>query len=116
MSYLTNQILRGAETIRRNSNLKITDTPRTDAARKGDWVHYTIAMMLEREIEETENEYLQTAFALTEQTERAERAEAEVERIRSQLKRAVEIADKIWADCSNGSEHTELAALKEELK
>jgi hypothetical protein len=62
-----------------------TDTPRTDAARKGDWVHYTIAMMLEREIEETENEYLQTAFALTEQTERAERAEAEVERLRVAL-------------------------------
>jgi hypothetical protein len=62
-----------------------TNTPRTDAARKGDWVHYTIAMMLEREIEETENEYLQTAFALTEQTERAERAEAEVERLRVAL-------------------------------
>jgi predicted RNase H-like nuclease (RuvC/YqgF family) len=37
---------------------------------------------------------------------------AEVERLR----RAVEIAEKIWADCSNGSEHTELAALKEEIK
>jgi hypothetical protein len=36
--------------------------------------------------------------------------------LRSQLKRAVEIAEKIWADCSNGSEHTELAALKEEIK
>lgn len=42
--------------------------------------------------------------------------EAEVERLRSQLIRAVEIADKIWSDCSNGSEHTELAALKEEIK
>ena len=29
---------------------KTTDTPRTDAARKGDWVHYTIAMMLEQEL------------------------------------------------------------------
>jgi hypothetical protein len=27
-----------------------TDTPRTDAAKKDDWVHYTIAMMLEREL------------------------------------------------------------------
>jgi predicted nucleic acid-binding Zn-ribbon protein len=41
---------------------------------------------------------------------------AEVERLRSQLERAVEIAEKIWADCSNGSEHTELAALKKEIK
>jgi paraquat-inducible protein B len=43
-------------------------------------------------------------------------SQAEVDRLRSQLKRAVEIAEKIWADCSNGSEHTELAALKREIK
>ncbi len=43
-------------------------------------------------------------------------SKAEIERLRSQLKRAVEIAEKIWADCSNGSEHTELAALKKEIK
>jgi len=47
---------------------------------------------------------------------RAEKAEAEVERLRSQLTRSVEIAEKIWADCSNGSEHTELATLKVEIK
>lgn len=41
---------------------------------------------------------------------------AEVERLKSQLARAVEIAEKIWADCSNGFEHTELAALKGEIK
>jgi hypothetical protein len=43
-------------------------------------------------------------------------AEAEVERLEAQLKRAIEIAEKIWADCSNGSEHTELAELKGEIK
>ena len=53
---------------------------------------------------------------LNEWTERAEKAEAEVERLRGQLIRAVEMAEKIWADCSNGSEHTELAALKSEIK
>jgi hypothetical protein len=38
------------------------------------------------------------------------------DKLQKQLKRAVEIAEKIWADCSNGSEHTELAALKGEIK
>lgn len=63
-----------------------SDTPRTDAeilriwkGKKAVWVSVDFARELEREIEETENEYLQTAFALTEQTERAEKAEAEIE-------------------------------------
>jgi hypothetical protein len=43
-------------------------------------------------------------------------SQSEVERLQSQLKRAVEIAEKIWGDCSNGYEHTELFSLKEEIK
>jgi DNA repair exonuclease SbcCD ATPase subunit len=39
-----------------------------------------------------------------------------VPRLKAELERAVEIAEKIWSDCSNGSEHTELAALKGEIK
>ena len=52
MSYLTNQILRGVETIRRNS--------------REEW------------------------------KERAEKAEAEVERLREQLDRAIQIAEETW--------------------
>jgi len=77
------------------------------------------------------NSFLDTEFRIA--CKRAEKSEAEVDRLRenaqrigvnryqeistlqSQLKRAVEIAEKIWADSSNGSEHTELAALKGEI-
>jgi hypothetical protein len=55
--------------------------------------HIVEAEIAERELSATKDEYCKTAFALTEQTERAEKAEAEVERLRSQLKRAVEIAE-----------------------
>ena len=91
MSYLTNQILRGAATIRRNSsesnkntdngfNKNMTaDTPRTDAYARHwpsetECVPSTIARQLERELNERYK-------ALSEADERAEKAEAEVERL-----------------------------------
>jgi hypothetical protein len=43
------------------------------------------AEIAERELSATKDEYCETAFALTEQTERAEKAEAEVERLRGLL-------------------------------
>jgi hypothetical protein len=71
-----------------------TDTPRTDAKSvahfEGFCVSIAFARELEREIEETENEYLQTAFALTKQTERAEKAEAEVERLKELFNKLAE--------------------------
>jgi hypothetical protein len=102
-----------------------TDTPRTEAARfealrgaalRQDCIPLKLGQELERELADSKKWLDERYKALSEADERAEKAEAEVERLRSQLNRAVEIADKIWADCSNGSEHTELAALKEEIK
>jgi phage-related tail fiber protein len=43
------------------------------------------AEIAERELSATKDEYCKTAFALTEQTERAEKAEAEVKEIRNAL-------------------------------
>jgi len=40
----------------------------------------------------------------------------EIATLKEQRDEAIEIAEKIWADCSNGHEHTELTALKEEIK
>jgi len=46
----------------------------------------------------------------------ADKAEADVAMFHELLNRAIQIADKIWADCSNGAEHTELAELKAKIK
>jgi len=79
-----------------------TDTPRTDAAKKDDWVHYTIAMMFERELaaSKAEVERLTKELADWDYGTRAKRehdarkkGEAEIERLKSQLKRALEIAE-----------------------
>ena len=93
-----------------------TDTPRTDAARNGDWVHYTIAMMLEKElaVSKAEVEELQSEIkmltkklsstedeladacewlnerykATSEADERAEKAEAELAEIKENCEQA----------------------------
>jgi len=53
---------------------------------------------------------------LCEERSARQKLESEVDRLRSQRNRAVEIAEKIWTDCSNGHEHTELSALKGGIK
>ena len=117
MSYLTNQILRGVETIRRNSRESnknsdsafnknmTTDTPRTDALIMECPSHLqevalaNLAIDLERELAaslknqlKTEcdllqsqdiNWFLDTEFRIA--CKRAEKAEAEVERLRHLL-------------------------------
>ena len=109
-----------------------TDTPRTDAAEPqlhsnvGGWVRADFARQLERELAVSLENELKTQAELSmwrdgeimhsDHSNEIDALKAEVERIRSQLNQAVEIAEKIWADCSNGSEHTELAALKGEIK
>jgi hypothetical protein len=75
MNYKTAQILRGAETIRKNS-MKTTDTPRTDAlsakiTRDG-------IKMLQEEIDSLE---LQLAHSLANQV----KAQAEIERLKEKL-------------------------------
>jgi len=85
-----------------------TDTPRTDAAREryydgktADWVHFTISMMLERELAASQ---------------------AEVERLKSQLNRAIDIAEEFWKNQKqavlvyHGELADELAELKGEIK
>lgn len=51
---------------------------------------------LERELASSTEEYCNTAFALTEQTERAEKAEAEVEALKEQLESTKQLALKFW--------------------
>jgi hypothetical protein len=107
-----------------------TQTPRTDAYQYADYIlnhydrgsHEDKSCLAKSLIEHGYGRSTSKAEVerLEEQLTRAVRALAvgiaEVERLRSQLNRAIEIAGKIWADCSNGHEHTELAALKEEIK
>ena len=71
-----------------------TPTPRTDAARfealrdsafRWDCITLKLGQELERELNASKDEYCKTAFALTEQIERAERAKAEVKEIRAAL-------------------------------
>ena len=74
-----------------------TDTPRTDAIEfrhcppqpedllKKHEDSYALSRQLERELATTTEEYCKTAFALTDQTERAEKAEAEVAKLNHQL-------------------------------
>jgi predicted RNase H-like nuclease (RuvC/YqgF family) len=93
-----NQILRGAETIRKNS-MK-TETPRTDAYNNSlSVVPADFARQLERELaaSEAEVERLKEELAAWDygtrakrEQERAEKAEAEVERLRKQLATAHE--------------------------
>jgi len=61
---------------------------------------------LEAEVEKLKTEYWFMEEALNK----------EIATLKEQRDKAIEIADKIWADCSNGSEHTDLAALKSEIK
>jgi len=117
------------------------DTPRTDAAEPqlhsnvGGWVRADFARELECElaasnaaldqitedavnlkgkVEELQQQKRNCMEIIDDDAKEKSELKAEVERLRSQRNRAVEIAEKIWADCSNGSEHTELAALKGE--
>ena len=112
-------------------HLEMVPTPRTDAFQKGDgllesWEQeweaaVSFARQLERALAETKDEYCKTAFELTKQIERAEKAEAEVERLQSQLKRAVEIAEMfsqvkgLHHQC-NCAMCKKLAALKSQIK
>jgi HAMP domain-containing protein len=113
-----------------------TGTPRTDAAEPqlhsnaGGWVRADFARELElelthslenqlktqAEVEELQQQKRNCIEILDDDAKEIAELKAEVERLRSQLERAIEIAEKIWTDCSNGSEHTDLAALKEEIK
>jgi hypothetical protein len=99
-----------------------TDTPRTDAAEPqlhsnvGGWVRADFARELERELtlqKEITNGWLISREVIIQERDGLQ---DEVERLRSQRNQAVEIAEKIWTDCSNGHEHTELVALKGEIK
>jgi hypothetical protein len=78
-----------------------TDTPRTDAAREpyydgktSDWVHYTIAMMLEREL----------AVSLENQC----RAQAEVAALRTM---AIELVKELLSKCDDPIHREQLASL-----
>lgn len=75
-----------------------TDTPRTDAARKGDWIHYTIAMMLEQELAASKAEverlraYLLTALNISTWTlgnsisnDQFQQFQAEIRRIKDSI-------------------------------
>lgn len=86
-----------------------TNTPRTDAAAG----HATglinegvlfCSRQLERELADARQWLDERYKALSEADDRAEKAEAEVERLREKLKQAIEIAhryDEGWADASD---------------
>ena len=91
MSYLTNQILRGAETIKR---MTTTDTPRTDAARfealrglalRQDCIPLKLGQELELELLAARDDNFNLANALS-------KAEAEVE----ELKKGKVFVDPKW--------------------
>ena len=102
MSYLTNQILRGAETIRRNSSESnkntdsgfnknmTTDTPRTDACPHCGAEESRIKFSLRT---------LQTLVMSL--TDRAEKAEAEVERLNGLLSDLLILTEKIYWNSNN---------------
>jgi hypothetical protein len=73
-----NQILRGAETIKKNS-MKTTDTPRTDAEEVQGFLYADFARQLERELSELWSRF-----------DKQMEAEAEVERLQKQLTQAHE--------------------------
>jgi hypothetical protein len=85
-----------------------TDTPRTDAAREryydgktSDWVHYTICRMIEQEL----------AISLENQC----KAQAEVERLKAQLSRAVTIGEALSSELVFPAFVNELNSLKASL-
>ena len=81
-----------------DANKMVSDTPRTDGFRDADsllesweqeWeLAISFAKGLERELASTTEEYCKVAFDLTEQTQRAQKAEAEVDRLRGLLQEA----------------------------
>ena len=93
MSYLTNQILRGAETIKRMTN---TNTPRTDekkwCAYCGVWSEhqsgYCVRLLRDRE-EVLSAQLAASNCALDQMTEDAVKLKAEVERLKSMIERAM---------------------------
>jgi hypothetical protein len=91
-----------------------TDTPRTDAAREryydgktSDWVHYTICRMIEQELAASKAEVERLKKELDawdygtraeREQKRAEKAEEEVERLRSILQNLTDAVTKRLSD------------------
>jgi HAMP domain-containing protein len=110
------------------------DTPRTDAAempldrvdaiasRPACVVHADFARELERELIELQQQKRNCIEILDDDAKEIAELKAEVERLRSQLKRAVEIAEEFWNNQKQAVTvyheklADELAALKKEIK
>ena len=100
-----------------------SDTPRTDAAIELDGItndHVVRALRIFGREKMTKDVSLESWIKLG--ADRLEKSKAEVERLRSQLKRAVEIAEEFWNNQKQAVTvyheklADELAALKKEIK
>jgi len=99
----------------------MSDTPRTDAetciwSGRKIFVNKSLALKLEMELNASLENQVKSMEKLVEQQDFTLKAAALLSKAISQRDLAIQIADKIWADCSNGAEHAELTELKKQIK
>ena len=100
----------------------MSDTPRTDAKYKDhewdimDHIPLEFCRQLEMELNASLENQVKAMEKLVEQQDFTLKSAVLLSKAISQRDLAIQIADKIWADCSNGAEHAELTELKKQIK